>query len=542
MNKGFLKSLSDSKNVKYTSINIAFCALIIAIIIVLNAIIGIFSEKYKWQLDMTEEGLFTMSEQMEQAVKDVFDKRAVEIEIIFAKHEDQIKDQFELTNTSGAIGYVHSTAEQLENKFPGNITIGYHDIEEEYTFFKNNFYTDSGTTLSQNVIIVARKNADGSYGEYRVFNYNAFYGSDTSGNLYAYNGEMVFTSAILGLALDENPTIYFTWHHGETSFNTWKADSKPVDYLSIETSKDINSGARELIRVFAQSGFKVKPIDLATENIPDDARSIVINNPQKDFSEAETKKLVDYFKNSGTIFCFTDYNVELPNLYECAEANFGITVKPLDVSTDPVKDPATILANSTPYTIRAFVPENAATVNYFKTLKNFASAKAIVEKANVVEIAQRYKDDEGYQEGEYVKFVKPILVTSETAEFGGNKGVYNLITVTSAAQFDLNGSYEGISKERYSYFVMCPNASFASNPNLLSSANANRDMMMALVHTLSSKEDTPSLVDIDFKTFVNYSLDITAREATIVTAVISTVLPLAFIITGTVIIRRRKLK
>ena len=85
MKKGFLKSLSDSKNVKYTSINIAFCAIVIAIVMVLNGMVTIFSEKYKWQLDMTDEGLFTMSEQMETAVKELFDKRDVEIEIIFAK-------------------------------------------------------------------------------------------------------------------------------------------------------------------------------------------------------------------------------------------------------------------------------------------------------------------------------------------------------------------------------------------------------------------------------------------------------------------------
>jgi hypothetical protein len=229
MKKGFLKSLSDSKNVKYTSINIAFCAIVIAIIMVLNGMVSIFSEKYKWQLDMTDEGLFTMSEQMETAVKDLFDKRDVEIEIIFAKDKDEISDKFEISSTSGAIGYVHATAEQLSLKFPKNVTLSYHDIEEEYTFFKNNFYSDSGTSLSQNVIIIARKNADGTYGEYRVFHYNAFYGSDSSGGLYAYNGEMLFTSSILGLALDESPTVYFTWQHNETSFKSWTDESKPVD-------------------------------------------------------------------------------------------------------------------------------------------------------------------------------------------------------------------------------------------------------------------------------------------------------------------------
>ena len=73
MKNGFLKSYSDSKNVKYSSINVAFCALIIAIVIILNAMIGVFSEKFHWQLDMTEEGIFTMSEKMEAAVEDIFD-------------------------------------------------------------------------------------------------------------------------------------------------------------------------------------------------------------------------------------------------------------------------------------------------------------------------------------------------------------------------------------------------------------------------------------------------------------------------------------
>ena len=542
MKKGFLKSLSDSKNVKYTSINIAFCAIVIAIVMVLNGMVTIFSGKYKWQLDMTDEGLFTMSEQMETAVKELFDKRDVEIEIIFAKDKDEISDKFEISSTSGAIGYVHATAEQLSIKFPDNVTLSYHDIEEEYTFFKNNFYSDSGTSLSQNVIIIARKNADGTYGEYRVFHYNAFYGSDSSGGLYAYNGEMLFTSSILGLALDESPTVYFTWQHNETSFKSWTDESKPIDYLTIETSKDINTDARELIRIFAQSGFEVRPIDLATQEIPDNARCIVINKPKYDFTEAETKKLVDYFKDSGTIFCFTEYNIDLPNLYECAEANFGVTVKPLGISENPIKDPATVLANSTPYTIRAYVPNNTAANNYFRTLKDVASAKAIIENANVIDIDERYLSDSGYQEGEFGKFVKPILVTSETAELNGKKGVYNLVTVTAAAETDVNGSYNGITKEKYSYFLMCPNDGFTSNQNLLSSANANRDMMMALVHTLAAKEDTPSLVDIDFKVFVNYSLDITAREANIVTVVMATVLPLAFVIAGAVIIRRRKLR
>lgn len=538
MKNGFLKSFSDSKNVKYSSINVAFCALIIAIVIVLNAMLGVFSTKFHWQLDMTEEGIFTMSDKMEAAVDEMLSKNDAKVEIIFTREQDEVKDAFGMDTVKNLGGYVNATAEQLELKFGDKIELTHKDIEKEYTFFKNNFHTYSGTSLDQNVVIIARKNADGTYGEYRVFNYQAFYGISNNA-IYAYNGEMVFTSAILGLVMDESPTVYFTWQHGETSFVNWTSDSDGVDYANIDSNTDLNSEAKELISIFTQSGYTVKPIDLATQDIPADARTIVINKPQSDFSEVETEKLLAYFKSSGTIFCFTEYNVSLPNLYELAEANFGVTVEP---AVSPVTDPSTVLANSTPSTLRAFVPSTAAAEAYFKSLGELSSAKAIIKNANIVTVNPLYSGSEGYEEREYIKYVQPILVTSDKAEFNGEKGVQNLITVTSAEKTDLNGSSMGVSRNSYSYFVMCPNDAFASNESLRDGSNANRNMMLALVHVVSSREDTPSLVDIDFKTFIDYQLDITQQQATSMTIIISTVIPVAAIICGIVIIRRRKLR
>ena len=548
MKRRSLKSLSDKKNIKYTGINLALCALVVALVIILNAMIGVLSDKFRWQLDMTEEGIFTMSDKMKTTVGEMFTEKDVQIEIIFAAPEDEIEDAYGRSDTAGSIGYVYSTALDLEKEFGDNIEVNCYDIEKEYTFYKDNFYTDSGTRLSQNVVIVARKNPNPGtpgtpgykpYNEYKVFHYQAFYAYDTNtGNLYAYNGEMVFTSAILGLVMDENPTVYFTWQHGETCFTNWDKDSEAIDFESVETSKDINSEALTLIKIFAQSGYSVKPIDLSTQNIPSDARSIVINNPTSDFSPEETKKLTDYFKSSGTIFCFTDYDVDLPNLYAFADANCGIEVSP---SEYPVSD--TLLASSTPYKLRAFVPENAAALSYFKTLSNAASAKALMNNANIVTIKDEFKSDEGYVEREYVKYVKPLLVTSANANFGGAKGTYNLMTITSAVKEDILNSTDGtMNKNEYSYFVMCPSSSFVSEEGLNSSSNANKKMMLALIHTLSSREDTPSLVDIDFKVFIEYDLDITKNQATAMTVIISTVLPVAFIIGGAVVIRRRKLR
>ena len=534
MKNGFMKSFSDSKNVKYTTVNVAFCALIIAIVMIVNAMLTVFTTKFNWYLDMTDEKIFTMSDDMKEALDDMFEKNDVEIEIIFAAPYDTVKDAFATSSTSGSIGYVNATAEDLALKYD-NISLSYHDIRKEYNFYKENFYTDAGTPLSQNVVIIARKNADGTYGEYRVLHYQSFYTFDYSTDeLYAYNGEMAFTSNILSLVLDKAPTVYFTIGHGEDAFKSWSKDSVAIDTETILTSKDINDDAKELIRLFVNNGYVVKPIDLRTENIPSDARVIVINQPEFDFSVEETAKIRAYYRNSGTVFCFTPYNADLPNLYEFAEVQGGVTVNPV-LTDSPVRDPSTVLANKD--TFLSTVPDNNATSQYFKTIKDFASAKAIIGNAATLKLNPLYNNENGFEEKDYTIYSMPLLTTSENAELGGVKGTYNLMTVTSAVETNKINQ-----RHSYSYFLVCACSDFTSNENLTKSNAANKNMMDALIHTLAAREDTPSLVDIDFKTFINYELEITQRQARVITILITTIIPVACIVYGVVTIRRRKLK
>ena len=536
MKNGFIKKFSDSKNVKYSTVNYAFCALVLAIVIVLNAMFTVISGKFNWYLDMTDEGIFTMTEEFETAVEKALEGNDAKIEIIFAVPKSEVDGAFELSSTEGAIGYVNATAEQLDVKFD-DIDLIYKDIRKDYAFFKENFYSESGASLTQSMVIIARKNADGSYAEYRTFDFRSFYGYASDSSLYAYNGEMVFASAICGLVLDQAPTVYFTVNHGEKAFTAWNEDSVKVDNSNIDERSDIHSSATELMKVFALCGYNILPIDLATEDIPADARSIVINQPTYDFTIEEIDKVRAYFKNSGTVYCFTNSTAKLTKLYEFAEAQFGVKVTPLDSTQTPVKDSATAVAGGNAFSLRPIVPNNSATTRYFKNLKNEMAGKAFVNNANVINVNPFYMSDMGYNEGEYLMYAQPILVTNENAEFNGVKGSYNLATVTAAIK-----TTEEDLMENYSYFLMCPTDSFASTDSLSSNAYANRDMMMSLVQTLSARETTPSLVDIDFKTFINYNLDLTQRQANITTILMVTVVPVALAVCGTVIIRRRKLR
>ena len=73
MKNGFIKKLSDSKNVKYSTVNYTFCALVLAIVIVLNAMFTVLAGKFQWYLDMTDEGIFTMSDKFEAAVEEALE-------------------------------------------------------------------------------------------------------------------------------------------------------------------------------------------------------------------------------------------------------------------------------------------------------------------------------------------------------------------------------------------------------------------------------------------------------------------------------------
>ena len=138
MKNGFIKKLSDSKNVKYSTVNYTFCALVLAIVILLNAIFTVLAGKFQWYLDMTDEGIFTMSDKFEVAVEDALEGNDAKIEIIFAVPKSEIENNFNTTSTEGAIGYVVSTAEQLRNRFDDIETV-YKDIRKDYSFFKENF-------------------------------------------------------------------------------------------------------------------------------------------------------------------------------------------------------------------------------------------------------------------------------------------------------------------------------------------------------------------------------------------------------------------
>ena len=460
MKFGGLKSFADSKRVKYGTVNIIFIAMIIAIAIVLNSIVTVLSDTFNWRLDMTEEQLYTVSDELVSKLEDVSEN--IELDIIFGCDKDEAELNFTDLESGNALSYIHSTATQLAEKMD-NVSVVYCDPVRDYEFMKK--FTTVGTQIkpSESTVTIARRGANGEYGtHYRTYHAQSFYTFAESDGvdsfLYGYNGEMIFATAILSLTYDKIPTVYFTYGHGES--------------LAYKNSSG-KTQLPEIIKLFLNSGFEGRYIDLSDEQftcetkgcgqtygtidvdfeqtyfkciscskeyrtdelkdkftedrqIPSDARMIVINQPDEaDFTSDELTKLGNYMVlDKGSVMCFTSYDAELPVLYDFIATQTGVTVNYGDRIID---DKSNMTLDKIDF--RGNIASTSAASVYLGSLTDYGSSRPIFYNGATLTIDSKFmnEESEGYDDGSALRYTLPLIQTGATAEFGGRTGKHTVM-------------------------------------------------------------------------------------------------------------------
>ncbi len=497
------------------AVNVSIIALVIACIIMLNAIITVLGNKFDWYLDMTDEQMYTISDALKETLNGA--NMDVDVEVIFTCSEDYAKNNFSNLSSGDALSYVYATATQIAKEYD-NIIISYHDTAKEPDFFKNKFTEiDRFLNSIENPVIIARRTYDDkgeiTYGtHFKVYAARSFYGfSSSDSSLYAYNGEKVFASAILSLTLDEAPAVYFLTGHNEKLYTKNGESQTPI----------------ELINLFYYCGFKVEEIDLDNKEIPQDARMIVINEPEFDLSATIINKLDAYMGNQGSTMIFTnpDFNDNTPRLLSFLESRCGVTTNEGDKVTD---DKSNIIGDK--FSFRGEISSNNAAKSYLSYLSNATSARPFFTNSTSVTINDKFMSDQGAYEGDSYIYTLPLFQTSNSGKYKDVNGNHFVMSVSSILKGKGNS-------DRYSYLVYCPSNGFASNEALQNQAYPNSDIILSLVHSMTSAQTT---VEIDYKAFANYDLDITERQAKTATALLSIIMPAIAIAVGGVLIFRRK--
>ena len=123
MKQGFLKAFADKRKMKYGTITIAFCAVVIALVIVLNSVISVLAQSLEWYFDMTKEQAYTVSDRLAELAIETSKDAKIDIIFCCSSYEAQSIDE---DPTGGMLTYVHSTAKQLEKRM-SNVRVLYRD-------------------------------------------------------------------------------------------------------------------------------------------------------------------------------------------------------------------------------------------------------------------------------------------------------------------------------------------------------------------------------------------------------------------------------
>ena len=566
MKLGNLKSFADSKRVKYGTLNIIFITMVVAIIIMLNSIFTVLSETFGWYVDMTEEQIYTVSDELIALMENEIVSENAQIDIIFCCDKDQAEKHYADISSGNVLAYVHSTATQIADRLD-NVSVLYIDPVKDYEFIKKFNKVSSQMETTDSTVIVARRDANGDYGTmYRTYHVTSFYtfASEVDGSrtIYGYNGERTFASAIISLTNDVAPSVYFVTGHGEKipysradgSYyipqiaRTYMDCGFRVKYLFLDdkqfTCQTAGCGEtwgykevqnlEEFTCELCHKKYKMKA-DLFTEErqIPKDARAVIINAPDSDYAASEIVKLSDYLigEQKGTLMCFltpmgsNDNPGYFKNLYGFIETETGVTVDGTDYVVD--KNTSGIGGD---YDFRGEIANNSASTAYLSSLKEFGSKTPIFNHSGILRIDPDFEQDESDILADRVTM--PLIQTGASAMFNNQSGTYNVMTVTS-----LTTQHETGGDLAYSYVVVSASSEFASDAYMTNSMYPNEDILMGLIHS-TAQVTVP--VDLDFKTFANYKLDITSSQATGVFIALVTILPLITVVVGVVVIVRRK--
>jgi hypothetical protein len=481
---------SFKRRLKFGSVAMIFTSVFVAAIFILNVVVTTYNRINPMFIDMTREQIYGITDDSRALLADI----DTPIEIVFFMPRDLYEKRVYLGRM--IVQCVMSFAAEYDN-----ITVTEVDIIRT-PGIRNEFITSELSRLSTTSIAVR------SQGRARLLASNAFYNiAQSTGRPFAFTGERVLTSAILQAVSMDEPLVLFTQGHSEHV-------------------------PRELFDIFGENGFRMDVIDLAVDDIPEDAGILVISNPQKDFIGAdpnnpavrsEIDKVASFLNAFGSVMYFSDPRVgPLPELDDLLK-EYGMAFEHGTVISDDRNS-----LNANPHNLSAdyFVAENVGDELHASIRRQPSPPRTIVPYAKPIHVLSGIAGE---------RAVSPVLRSSpssvRTDGFDGTQsapGASNLMVVAQRTQYIDNNP-------RTSLFLV--SGSFEFLAYLPSSSFANSDILLNAMRIMTSKRIA---VDIKFKEFDSTALNMTIEEQNRWTLITILVIPSFVAVLGIVVWLRRR--
>ncbi len=493
----------NKKKLKYGTAAIVITAVVVAIVILLNVVLAVFSESYNMNFDLTPNKDFEIS----QETKDYLATLTENVEICTTVDELAFK-------TSGSLYY--RQAYEVLKKYEFNsdrITVNFVDMTTNPTYVEKYKQYYDGTIGDSSIIIF---NEDTK--RIRVLSTSDLFNTEV--NYYYFQEEIVSSKAEQTLT---SAIMYIT-----------DPEPKTAIYLNVATQSAVGENVQSLLEA---NGFDLVTVDPLAEEIPADADLLVLNAPMNDLAPETIDKLYAFMENGGNygknmIYLASMYQNETPNI-DAFLAEWGIAVGQGVLSDSNQQN---ILSGTSGYGFASYITENEYTGGI---AADNLSAPVLSYYARPIELRFEYSGN--------VSTI-PLLSTSETGfvltseimQEYQSTGIMPNIEEKSVPMIALSNKYTFIDNEQ----VLSNLVVFGSDEMLNASFTEttyynNGDYFVSIVNKISGKENGVYIVEKDL---TGETFQITEAQVKTLRVVIMFVLPAAVAAVGIIVWLKRRHK
>ncbi len=515
------KKKFNKRNFKHGTMSVILTVVFVAVVVLVNVIVGLISERFDTDVDLSDAGMYTLDEDTEAYIAGV--EKEVTITVLNSESNfEALADPYKQVNEL-------LKKMQLANPL---ITIDYKILDQNPAYAAQ----FTGETIAENYIVVECP----STGQHRIIvddlqqslYYAIYYGASMGEGYLTVDAESYmnayYTSYYSGGSVNTYDYIYSNIEQEVVSALMFVANDDPVRVAFTEGYEEGDSSA--LQSLLSDNGYIVETINLMQiETIDSDIDFVVMFAPMIDVDADNITKLDKFLDNGGAfgknvLYFASTSQPETPNI-EAFLNDWGMSV---GYSAVGQSDTNYIFSMNPYYHLQQICDTNYAGSTYGNGLYTYG--------ANMRPVIQLWEDGaRGSVEQQILiqtydnAFLSPLVETDEEFSLDtAESGVFN----DAVMAYRVHSSTQEISRLTVfgsDYFV---------NSYFLSYGNSNNGKFIVnMFNYICGKEEG---VTITPKSFATTGFDMTAQQANTLAVFLCIVIPVAVIALGIIIWVRRR--
>ncbi|HAE51768.1 MAG TPA: hypothetical protein DCG30_00750 [Ruminococcus sp.] len=517
------KKPKNFKKLKFGSMSLIVMVLVIAIVVVINLMCSILSERYPLKLDLTPDKRYELSDDSIQALKNL--DKDVEITV---------------TSTKDTFASMGAYFKQMYASYYGvNVDMPYEMIPE--LLDKYSMYAEEGKGKITVKYVDINKDPD------IVTRYSKYYnGEIKEGSIIVFSGErikVIGNDEVISMispsqtSTQNNINMAFVGESTITSAIMSVTDANPISVgfiTSMNKNAIYESSYAGVVKSFedllSKNGYDCTEIDTTDDMSPDDYDMIVLPVPNVDFSADVIGKMGDFLYNDGK---YGKNMIYIPHLNSSNLTNIDEFLADWKIQVDSsiILDENMIQAPIQSLgVVDAAVMLNVADSDSVGTLANNSLPIAAPYNRNITVLSKNSES------------VATVVLKSQNTSYlqemsadstKSDKGEYN------AAVISKKETASGMDTFRSNLLVL--GSSFMVDSGLISNTSTynNSAVILGMVNTMTGKEGG---IVISEKALQQATIAPTTGEASVIKIVVIYVIPLIIAAAGIIVLLRRRNK